>query len=156
MRRPFVKNGRICTLSLNPHNPVVALNNSHVVTIDGLLIGVQFYRSDIIITLPQIVADTDILPSELCQLAQWAVTIPEMVRSQATIVWKNPTEIHLLFKQYPKNPVLVTTQTDVSPQTIDAIKRVIALPEVAQLDARFEGMLIVRMDKKVKNKRRGS
>ncbi len=137
------------------HTPAVALNNSHIVTADGLLIGVQFYRSDIMVTLPQIVADQDVMPSELCQLAQWAVTIPEAVRSQATVMWKNPTEIHLLFKEYPKNSVLITTQTELSPQTIDAIKRVIALDEVAQLDARFDGMLVARVEKKIKTKRRG-
>ncbi len=138
------------------HTPAVALNNSHIITLDGLLIGVQFYRSDIIITLPQIVADNDIIPSELCELAQWSVTIPEILRSQATIIWKNPTEIHLLFKEYPKNPVLITTQTELSPQSIDAIKKVIALPDVTQLDARFDGMLVARLEKKIKSKRRGS
>jgi len=138
------------------HTPAVTLNNNHIVTADGLLIGVQFYRSDIVVTLPHIVADQDIIPSELCQLAQWAVTIPEFVRSQATIIWKNPTEIHLIFKEYPKNSVLITTQTELSPQTIDAIKRVIALDDVAQLDARFDGMLVARVEKKIKTRRRGA
>lgn len=137
------------------HAPAVALNNSHVVTANGLLIGIQFYRSDIILKLPHIVVDKDIIPSELCQLAQWAVTIPATVRSQVTITWKNPTEIHLLFKEYPRNSVLITTQTDLSPQTIDAIKRVIALNDVAQLDARFDGMLVAQVEKKIKSKRRG-
>ncbi|MBY0110050.1 MAG: hypothetical protein K2X90_03000 [Candidatus Babeliaceae bacterium] len=138
------------------HTPVVALNTSNIVTLDGLLIGVQFFRSDIIVALPQIVAETEIIPSELCLLARWALTIPELIRSQATILWKNPTEIHLLFKEYPKNPVLITTETELLPETIAALKSVIKLPDVERLDARFEGMLIARMEKKIKGKRRAS
>jgi hypothetical protein len=136
------------------HTPAVALNNSHIITLDGLLIGVQFYRSDIIITLPQIVAEQDIIPTELCELAKWAVMLPESIRAQATIVWKNPTEIQLLFKEYPKNPVLITTQTELTAPLIDAIKKVTACDDVATVDARFEGMLVARLEKKIKSKRR--
>ncbi len=138
------------------HTPVVVVNNSHIVTSDGLLIGVQFFRSDIIVTLPQIVSDGEIMPSELCQLARWAITVPEVVRSQASIIWKNPTEIHLLFKEYPKNPVLITTETELLPETIAALKSIIELPDVEVLDARFEGMLVARMEKKIKGRRRAS
>ncbi len=141
-------------VKFDAHTPAVLLNNEHIVTQGGLLIGVQFYRSDILLTLPHIVTQDLMLPAELCQLASWAITIPEAVRDAAMLVWKNPTEIELFFKEYPKNPVLVTTKTELSTNFITNLKKILVLDDVKAIDARFDGMFVAVHEKKIKNKRR--
>lgn len=136
------------------YTPAVVLNADHIVTLDGKLIGMHFYRSDTLSALPRIVTEQDISSAQLCQLAHWANTIPDFVKRQATITWKDQTEIALTFSAYPKNRLLITAQTALTHELINALKKIIALDGVVSVDARFDDMLIARIENKIKGKRR--
>lgn len=136
------KNRTHNAIKIQAHTPLVALNNSHVVAQDGLLIGVHFYRSDIVLTLPAVATKSDLLQEELCQLVDWVLAVPKALHQDATFAWKNPTEIELILNKYPQYPILITTETKLTEQLMRDIQALILLDTVTSLDARFKDILI--------------
>lgn len=141
---------------IGAHVPCVCTHNGVVLTKDGQKLGKQYYRDDIVMRLPQIQVDHELQTrDELQELVAWAVKLPASVQHNALFMWNNPTDIHVLFHAYPRNPVFITTSTALTDDVCLDIQKIVALPEVTSVDARFTDMLIARQEK-IKTKRRGS
>lgn len=152
------KNRTHNAIKVYAYTPIAVINQTEVLTSQGLLVGAHFYRPDIVMKLPRFKAPDGINPEESSELVAFVQALPECITKQATMVWKNPTDIELLFNKYPKNPAIITTQTELSTQKIAAIQELISREDIAQVDVRFQGILVGTkgVHHTAKNKRRGS
>ncbi len=152
------KNRTHTAIKVYAYTPLAVINDTEVLTNQGLLVGAHFYRPDLVMKLPRVKAPSGVNPEESIELVTFISTLPEYITKYATIVWKNPTEIELLFNKYPKNPVIITTQTELATQKLTAMQELISREDITQVDARFQGILVGKkgVHHTVKNKRRGS